>query len=79
MEFIAELKKYQEYVYSELNSLESNDKHNRVLMQEKGEQLSTLLDLIANLEDEIKKYEVMKDTRLKLTRTETADYPSCFN
>lgn len=79
MEFIAELKKYQEYVYNELTSLESKDKHNRVLMQEKGQQLSKLLDLIATLEDEIKKYEIMKNTHLKLVRTETADYPSCFN
>lgn len=79
MDIIAQLKQYQEYIYSELTLLESNDKHNRVLMEQKGEQLTKLLDLIANLEDELKKYEMMKDTRLELSHVETVEFPSCFN
>ncbi|MGI0483507.1 hypothetical protein ACN4EE_22335 [Geminocystis sp. CENA526] len=79
MDIIPQLKQYQEYVYSELTLLESNDKHNRVLMEQKGEQLTTLLDLLSNLEEEIMKYELMKDTRLDLSRVETVEFPSCFN
>ncbi|MGI0481100.1 hypothetical protein ACN4EE_09940 [Geminocystis sp. CENA526] len=79
MDIIPQLKQYREYVYSELTLLESNDKHNRVLMEQKGEQLTTLLDLLSNLEEEIMKYELMKDTRLQLSHVETVEFPSRFN
>jgi flagellar biosynthesis/type III secretory pathway chaperone len=79
MDFAAQLKQYQEYLYSELSKLQSNDKHNRTLMEQKSEQLSKLLDLIDSLEEEATKYELMKDTHLELERIETVEYPSCFN
>jgi len=69
------IKEIREYLYSELCNLESKDKHNRDLMRKKILQLNLLLEMLENCEQELTKYEIMKNTELKLDCIETQEYP----
>ena len=55
------IKEIQEYLYSELCNLESNDKHNRDLMRRKIKQLNLLLEMLENFEQELTKYEIRRN------------------
>ena len=69
------IKEMRDYLYNELCSLESKDKHNRDLMRRKTNQLNLLLEMLDNFEEELTRYELMKNSQLKLNHIETQEYP----
>lgn len=74
--YMDKVKEITEYLYSELCDFESKNKHNRDLMRKKINQLNLLLEMLDNFEQELTKYELMKNIQLKLTYVETQEYPS---